>query len=326
MINYSSPNFELNTANKTKIIETLSSGWVSIGKNTLLLEEKVAQRYNVKHVIACANATTGLIIALKAAELINMKLLVPAFTWPSTIYAMLCNGNKPIYTDIKKDNWTINSSDQRETLPVDTFGASAGIFKATVYDAAHGWDIPNLGHRGLAEVISLSFTKVVTATEGGLILTNDDGIAETCKELRRLSGRIEEINAIIALNSIKYWDEEGKEYRQLLVNEYKEKFDFEFTTQKENYNNSVFSILLPTQAMRNKILKELSLHQIETKVYYEPVITGLPNTDDIYGRSISLPLGKHIDLEAINKITEIANNAVKGCPGKDYINKYLGRY
>jgi dTDP-4-amino-4,6-dideoxygalactose transaminase len=325
MIQYSHPNFTVDESLKNWLGDILDGGWVSIGTYTNQLEETVADRFKVKHVIACANATTGLIIALKAAGITNLKIEVPAFTWPSTIYALVCNGNTPIYTDIKKDTWTIDTTTQRYVLPVDTFGASAGKYANAVYDAAHAWDVPDLGHRGIAEVLSLSFTKVVTATEGGLILTNDDEVAETCRELRRLSGRLEEVNAFIALRSIDYWDTEAKEHRQYLVNSYKKAFDFNFSVQEGNINNSVFSIVLPTPAMRDKILKELSLKQIETKIYYEPLIDGLETTDYIYSQSIALPLNRFITDEQIKEIADIANMAVKGCPGKDYLNRYIGR-
>lgn len=307
----------------------IDSGWVSIGKYTKELEAIVAERFKVKHVIAVSCATTGLIIALKAAGIKNQRVAVPSFTWPSTVYALECNGNLPVFCDIKKDSWTIDVSDilgpHKSILPVDTFGADAGEFKDSIYDAAHAWDIPNLGHRGLAEVVSLSFTKVVTAQEGGLILTNNDEVAEICKELRRLSGRMTEINALTALKSIEFWDNEAYEMRKYIVSLYKNALDFEFSLQNTSYNHSVFSILLPTQSLRNKILKELSLQGIETKIYYEPIVDGLRVTEDIYSRSIALPVHPHMTKDDVHKISQISNKAVKMCPGREYLTRYFRR-
>lgn len=334
MIQYSVPNIELTSDDYKIIKQILDDGRVSIGRYNELLEEHFTDITNFKYAIAVNNATTGLIIALKAAGWKGKKIGVPAFTWPSTIYALESNNNIPVFCDITTDGWHLIAPEGIDYLmPVDTFGKPAGLYNhQCIYDSAHSYGVESLGLRNeLAAVISMSFTKPVTATEGGMILTNESTVAEIAKELRRLSGRLPEVNAFVGLRSAEKYKSKFMEHRAGVVQKYKAKLDFDFSTQKteDYYNDSVFSILLPSSIERDAIRKALTDNQIEIKVYYEPLVSGLPNTDNIFSRIISLPIHKDIDKHQ-DMIIELANNAVKTAyvPGKRYLREsgYLKKY
>lgn len=321
------PNIETSEALMKEIETILSSGWVSIGLNTLALEYHFKEKFGVNHAIACASATTGLIIAIKAAGWKNQKVALPAFTWPSTLYALECNGNEPEFMDIDKDTWLAeySLSGANHRVIVDTFGTQADYpyfdKKDSIYDAAHGYGLPNLGKRGIAEVVSLSFTKVVTATEGGMILTDDDELAETAYELRRLSGRMEEINALIAMESIKHYDISNA---IRVINKYKKHLTVPYKPQVYLgcTNLSIFSILFNDTVTRDAVRLALAKAGVETKVYYDPLISGLPNTDYVSQRILSLPIHSGV-IPVQDEIIEIINTAARSArtPGKEYLTK-----
>lgn len=325
------PNINCDAELLKKIEEILNSGWVSNGTNTLALEYHFKEKFGVSHAISCASATTGLIIAIKAAGWKNCKVALPAFTWPSTLYALECNGNEPVFIDIEKDTWLIKNKQSmgaKHIIAVDTFGnqCHGNIYygkENVIYDAAHGYGLPNLGKRGLAEVVSFSFTKVITATEGGMILTDDDELAETAYELRRLSGRMEEINALIAMESIKH-HEENQELVHEVINKYRKHINVSIKPQviPTVHNCSVLSILFEDSNIRDAVRLALAKHRVETKVYYDPLKEGLPNTDYVYQRILSLPIHKGV-VEHQDEIIEIINTAARNArtPGKEYLTK-----
>lgn len=334
-IKFGHPNIECNPELLKKIQDVLNSGWVSIGKHMEALENHFRERFGVKHAIACASATTGLIIAIKAAGWKNQRVALPAFTWPSTLYALECNGNTPRFLDIERDTWLVHPSKEHYRLEelspiimVDIFGNQYDIKwsipkENIIIDAAHSYGLPNLGKRGLAEVVSLSFTKVVTATEGGMILTDDDKLAETAIELRRLSGRMEEINALIAMDSINRQVANGNT-RVEVIDEYRKHIKVSIKPQviPTVHNCSVFSILFEEPCVRNAVMTALDRNGVETKVYYDPLVSGLPNTDYVYQRILSLPI--HKDVAPVqDEIIEIINTAAKSAktPGKAYLTK-----
>ncbi len=255
---------------------------------------------------------------------------MPAFTWPSTLYAVKCNGNKAYFHDIDRDTWqmdNINNGDVsvcNRILSVDVFGSESTPwidfpFEDRIIDAAHGYGLPNLGKRGIAEVVSLSFTKVVTGMEGGMILTDSDELAEIATELRRLSGRMGEINARVAMQSIGDY-ELNRSLKLEVIDNYRRGININYTEQEVTHasNNSVYSILFAETSTRNAVMKALARNGVETKVYYDPLISGLPNTDYVYNHILSLPI--HADvLDDQMEIIDIINKSAETTPGKKYL-------
>lgn len=338
IINYNRFSINVQDVDYDYLKNILFTGFVSIDKKVEELEGIFRNKFGVKYAIACTNATQGLIISLKSSGWRNKRIAVPAFTWPSTIYAIESNnGNIPVFCDINPKTWAINLSYLKETdydavLAVDIFGSSTKVDtnKPLIYDAAHGYNLDNLGHRGLVEVISLSFTKTLTAMEGGMILTNDENIYEVAKELRRLSSRMPEFNAMIALQSLKNYDKNFAR-RLELKNKYIKQLKFKYTLQEvsSDCNCSVFCILLENSFIRDRITNELKNNNIGYKTYYEPIVHGLPVTDDIYSRIIALPLYPTLTDDEHNYICDIMNKSIeKFSPGIGYLlnSGYLDKY
>lgn len=335
-MNYSFPNIDLDTQESFTINSIIKSGWVSNGRHVEEMEHFLEERFGVKHAILCNNATSALTIALKSAGWKNKKIGVPSFTWPSTVYSIesSCRNNEISFYDIDLKTWLITPDENCDALVVvDTFGNNAfkKYDKPVIYDAAHGFDLKNVGNRGLAEVISFSFTKIVTAMEGGVILTNNDTLAEVATELRRLSSRMGEINAVVLKNSIERYDKFYKDLRLKLIDNYRKGFDFTFTEQDIpiDTNYSVYSILFENSLIRNIVSSSLYQNGIEHKIYYEPLILGLPNTDSIFSRILALPIHEHMINDQEN-IINIINKTVNigSVPGKSYFynSGYLKKY
>lgn len=338
MIQYHKPNIKVDENDLKNIGNILNSGWVSIGKYVEEVEDYFRKTYSVKHAIACSCATQGLIIAIKSAGWRNKRVAVQSFTWPSTIFAIEANiGNKPVFCDIHRDTLNIDlgtvSKDSYDTvIAVDVFGNEAEVNtdKPIIYDAAHGYGLKNLGHRGLAEVVSFSFTKVVTAMEGGMILTQNDEFAEIAYELRRLSARMLEINAYILLKAIKEY-KANYASKNRIAEAYKLLLKLDYTEQKSPSasNYSVFPIILRESAVRNAIIKEFNEKKIEYKVYYQPMVEGLPVTDWIFDHILCLPIYPTLTDVEIAEICDVANSAAKHIHvGHNYLrnSKYIESY
>lgn len=332
MIPYNKPSFSLNNTDHKNIQDIIDSGWVSIGRYVNEVEEYFKKKHNVKHAIACSCATSGLIIAIKSAGWRDKKIAVPAFTWPSTVYAIDSNRNTPVFKDINPNTWSMEyaqSNDHDCVISVDVFGSESYIEsdKPVIYDAAHGFSLPRLGRRGIAEVVSFSFTKRVTGMEGGMILTNDNNLAECARELGRLSSRMGEINAYIILKSINDWGKHTDQIR-VIINTYQKELNFPFIEQQKKVSNlSVYAILVEPH-LKNSITNAFIENGIEFKSYYEPLVHGLKHTDELYSRIIALPAYPSLTSYDQKKICEVMNAAAKeNSPGVKYIrSNYLRKY
>ncbi|MFZ4771946.1 MAG: aminotransferase class I/II-fold pyridoxal phosphate-dependent enzyme, partial [Ferruginibacter sp.] len=80
------------------------------GPQIKVFEENLAQYLNVKHVIACANGTDALQIAMMA---LNLKpgdeIIIPVFTYVATAEVIALLGLTPVMIDVEPDIFCIDT-------------------------------------------------------------------------------------------------------------------------------------------------------------------------------------------------------------------------
>jgi dTDP-4-amino-4,6-dideoxygalactose transaminase len=214
----------------------MGSGVLTNGPFVRKLEGAAADKLGVRHCVAVASCTAGLMLVLRAADL-SGDVIVPSFTFAATAHAVVWNGLRPVFADVDEGTFTLSQSAVERILGVRTsailathlYGTPCDIEGLTelaqghgirlFFDAAHAFGSLHggdpVGRFGDAEVFSLSPTKVLTACEGGIISTNDDQIAERCRIGRDyanpgdynclfvgLNARMSEIHAAVALASL----------------------------------------------------------------------------------------------------------------------------
>ena len=298
-IRFSYPHIFWTDHAREAIKDAIDSGWISISQNVERLEKTCAEIFEVEFVIACSSATQGLAISARAAGWRDMKVGLPAFTWPSTLYALEANNCQPVYADIDPRTWLMDPATLAEPvdayMPVDVFGnqwlAAADDRTPVIVDAAHGFGLPQLGRRGLFEVVSLSHTKIPTAGEGGLILTRDRGLAEEATELRRLAARMNEFCAIVGLESISQYGEMVARRAEIM-----DQYDGELKIAHKRQeiltasSNSVYALRIEDASLRQRLGRKLAENRVEYKIYYDPLCQGLPETDRLYEQVFCLPV------------------------------------
>lgn len=334
-IQFSKPGIKLSSEDMKNIQRSINSGWFCNGEYVQELEKHFRDKFNVKYAVSCASCTSGLIIAIKALNIKNGVILLPAFTWPSTEYAVSCNNNIPLWCDVDMESWDANPNlcDNGDLacqhdksyaftkwwdcqISVDIFGNESymrtlrhGHPVPTIYDAAHGYGLENLGNRGDIEVVSLSFTKPITSMQGGMILFNNEKMYEEIRELVNLSAKLTEVNAYVALKSIEQLSN-IEDIRNNIRDIYRNHIECKYTEQlvRRNSVHSTFSILLESNKKRNSVAKAFKENNIEVKIYYDPLYRGLQNTEDIYSRIISLPVYEEM-MSEIPRICKLINEA-----------------
>ena len=117
------PDIRLKRKNLRQFKKIIKSGWVCSGNYVSALEERFASMTGVKFALACSSATQGLIIALRAVGVKDKRVALPAFTWPSTLYAIECAGGIPVMCDIDRKTWQMVLPEKVDfAVPVDIFG------------------------------------------------------------------------------------------------------------------------------------------------------------------------------------------------------------
>jgi dTDP-4-amino-4,6-dideoxygalactose transaminase len=166
------------------------------------LERRSADYLGVAHCVAVSSCTSGLMLVIRAASL-RGSVVVPSFTFAATAHAVAWNGLAPIFADIDPLTLTLDPQCADRQIGVRTsailathlYGTPCDVDALTevaqrngirlFFDAAHAFGSRrggvSVGGFGDAEVFSLSPTKLLVASEGGIIATNDDALAERCR-------------------------------------------------------------------------------------------------------------------------------------------------
>ncbi len=187
------------------LTEVVQSGvWGIDGTRVPAFEKAFAAYQGAKHGILVNSGTTALEIALKAAGIgPGDEVLVPAYTFVATASAVLTAGATVRFVDIDPETYTLDPNDlereltprTRAVMPVDFSGRPtdydallqfARIHDLVVIeDSAQAWGSEwrgrKVGTQGLAGIFSFQSSKNITSGEGGIILTNDEHLAELAR-------------------------------------------------------------------------------------------------------------------------------------------------
>ncbi|AQR97001.1 DegT/DnrJ/EryC1/StrS family aminotransferase [Clostridium saccharoperbutylacetonicum] len=195
---------------KKYLCECIDTGWISSeGPFVKQFEEKMARLVNRKYGISVSNGTAALEIAVAALDIEDGdEVIMPAFTIISCATAVVKRGGIPVLVDSDQFTWNMNIEEIEEKitektkaimivhiygLPIDVDPVLELAKKhnlKVIEDAAemHGQTYKGkpCGSFGDISVFSFYPNKHITTGEGGMILTNDEKLAERCQSLRNL--------------------------------------------------------------------------------------------------------------------------------------------
>jgi dTDP-4-amino-4,6-dideoxygalactose transaminase len=185
----------------------LRSGFLVQGERVREFERRVAATLGVRHAVAVSSGTAALHVALLATGIgPGDVVIVPDFTVPAPAHAVRRSGAQPVLVDIDAATYNIDPAAARAAvgprtkalLPVHLFGQPADMDPLlalarergllVIEDAACALGAEYRGRRcgtmGLAGCFSFHPRKVITTGEGGMIVTDDDGVAAEARRLR----------------------------------------------------------------------------------------------------------------------------------------------
>ena len=205
------PQFEpwLGEEEKKLLCECIDDNWITGGDKVREFENRIAALCRVKHAVACFNGTMALYMALKAMGVgEGDEVIVPDFTFIASANAVVMAGATPVFVDIDRETLNIKvdalmdaiTPVTKAIMPVHIYGRPADMYNTTAFascnnlkvleDAAQGvgvsYDGMPVGGIGDAGILSFYADKTMTTGEGGMVLTNNDDIAEKCIRLSHL--------------------------------------------------------------------------------------------------------------------------------------------
>ncbi|WP_446028145.1 UDP-4-amino-4-deoxy-L-arabinose aminotransferase [Lelliottia amnigena] len=188
------------------VSEVLQSGWITTGPKNQALEQAFCTLTGNQHAIAVSSATAGMHVALMALGIqAGDEVITPSLTWVSTLNMIVLLGAEPVMIDVDRDTLMVTphaveaaiTPRTKAIIPVHYAGAPVDIdaIRAVadrhgipvIEDAAHAagtyYKGNHVGHRGTA-IFSFHAIKNMTCAEGGLIVTDDEQLANRMRSLK----------------------------------------------------------------------------------------------------------------------------------------------
>ncbi|MBI4317897.1 MAG: DegT/DnrJ/EryC1/StrS family aminotransferase [Chloroflexi bacterium] len=195
-----------------RIDEALATGQLTLGKHGREFEEHFARYIGTKHAVAVNSGTSSLEIPLRILGVQGKTVLVPTNTFFATPASVLHAGGEVRFVDADPATFSLDVESLRRSVGPDTVGVMVvhigGIVTPRMAeiqqicqenglwlfeDAAHAHGSDYNGQRagtfGVAASFSFYPTKVMTSGEGGMIVTDDERIADEAR-LYRDQGKI----------------------------------------------------------------------------------------------------------------------------------------
>ncbi len=324
------------------------------------LEARLQQFFGVRNVVCVTNATIGLIMSAAALGL-SGKVLLPAWTFIASAQSLVWAGLEPVFCDIDPRTQQLSLTHVEQRLKAGDINAVLGVhlwggacnpveleelskhYDVTLYfDSAHafGCEVGQLpvGTFGRLEVFSFHATKVLSATEGGCICTNDDNLADTLRTMRSYhvprrmvvaktaNGRLSEAQAAVALMSLDDFPENRANnealhflYTSLLRAVPGLTVLQPYGVSRSNYQNLVCQVDAEQFGItRDDLLAVLKAEKIHARRYFYPAAHrslpfintvaipegSLRHTEQAVRDTLQLPLGAMVSPADVTRICE----------------------
>ncbi len=297
MIPFAKVEIPLTVSNKCFTI--LDSGNLTNGKYVEKFEKQIAKISETDYAICTNSGTTALLLAVK--HILKGKVGMQDYTWISGKETVLRNEHKPIWLDVDLKSWLVEKPQIKKAdsyLLTDTFGNKVDVTtkKPTLIDCAHSFGLP-FNSKYKAGIYSFAPAKTFTAGEGGAIVTNDKKLYTTLKEEVKWAGRMQEVNAVIGLDSIIKYKSILRQKKKIF-DYYKDKLNRDLTFQK--IKKSTYNVVGCQYYNDGTLIPNLK-NKVELKKRYL-IDTKLQNTNRLYHDNICLPSYPTVDYKKVARL------------------------
>jgi perosamine synthetase len=341
------------------VCDVLRGPNLSLGPKLGEFERAMAEYIGTKRTVAVNSGTSGLFLCMSAMGIgPGDEVITTPFTFIASTNCIMMVGARPVFVDIDPDNLNIDpvgieakiTDKTKAILPVDVFGSPAGFEEVCQIARKHNLPVledscealgselngKKVGTFGIMSVFAFYPNKQMTTGEGGMIMTDDDELADMCMSLRNqgrgkgggwlgherlgYNFRLSDINCALGIAQLSRM-EEIKAKRKKVARTYQEILASDdrliVPSEPEGCDISWFVFVVRlgenfTQKQRDRILKAMKDRGIQVSNYFPPVhlqpfmvekfgykAGDFPITESVSQRTIALPFYNNLTKDEI---------------------------
>jgi perosamine synthetase len=340
----------------------LCSPDLSFGPKVTEFEQAFARYIGTKRAVAVNSGTSGLFLCILALDIgQGDEVITTPFTFISSATSIMMAGAKPVFVDIDPVSLNIDpakiesriTDKTKAILPVEVFGNPAGFDKICEIAQRHNLKViedsceafgsalsgKKAGTFGTMSVFGFYPNKQITTGEGGMILTNNDELADLCVSLRNqgrdkdnnwlchkrlgYNFRLSDINCALGIAQLSRIEQikakrrqVAKWYQEMLADD--DRIIVPIEPRGCDINWFVFVIRLADEfsaRQRDRILEEMKNNGIQVGNYFPPVHLqplmverfgykrgDFPTTESVSNRTIALPFYNDLTKDQITTV------------------------
>jgi len=347
------------------VCEVLRTPQLALGPKMRQFEQEFTTYIGRKRAVAVNSGTSGLFLCMKALGMgEGDEVITTPFTFIATVNVIMMVGAKPVLADINPEtlNIDVNKIEDKITektkaiLPIEAFGNPADMDKIEALAEKHNLTLVEDSCEGLGSVLNgrkvgtfgrmsvFAFypNKQITTGEGGMILTDDDELADMCVSLRNqgrskdggwlghqrlgYNFRLSDINSALGIVQLSRIDE-IKAKRKQVADWYNDNLGDDerviLPTEPPGCDMSWFVFVVrlagnPSLEKRNAVLKELSEQGIQASNYFPPAHLqpfiaekfgfsegDFPVTESVSKSTIALPFYNNLNEKQVITVSEM---------------------
>jgi dTDP-4-amino-4,6-dideoxygalactose transaminase len=286
--------------------DVFTSGHFINGPNVRALEEEIAQYLHAKYAVALNSGTDALHLALRALDIgPGDEVITTPFTFVATTEAIGIVGATPVFIDIDPRTYNLDlarleaaiTPRTRAILPVHLYGCPAPIEEIVAMAQRHKLAVVEDCAQSIGATVGERFTGTFGAFgcfsffpsknlgaygDGGMLVTNDQALAERARSLRGHGGRVkyhheelgvnsrlDELQAAILRVKLPYL-EQWIEKRRAAAGRYTAAFaasDLQVPVEPEDARHVYHQYTLRVTE-RDRVKDELKAAGVESMIYY----------------------------------------------------------
>lgn len=343
------------------VLDCLDSTWISAsGPYIGRFEAGFARFCGTRHAVACVNGTAAVHLALLALGLgAGDEVVVPALTFVASANPVRYCGARPVFVDSEPRSWNADPSlieaaitpRTRGIVAVHLYGHPADMDAIAAIAARHGlWVIEDaaeahgavcrgrtVGSIGTIAAFSFYGNKILTAGEGGMVVTDDEELAARARQLRGqgqdpqrrywfpvlgYNYRMTNVAAAIGLAQLECAEWHLARRREI-AGWYREELEgvpgLELSPQEPWASSAywIFCVVLDEErfGQRDAVMRALEADGIETRPFFPPLHTlpiyaadhdqrSLPVAEDLSRRGVNLPSSAQITREDVAYVAQ----------------------
>jgi perosamine synthetase len=352
------------------VTAVLRSPNLSLGPKLAEFEDAFARYVGRKRAVAVNSGTSGLFLCMQALGVGHGdEVITTPFTFVATATSIMMAGARPVFVDIDPAGLNIDPAKiesaitpkTKAILPVEVFGNPAGFDRICEIARKHNLPViedscealgsslngAKAGTFGAMSVFGFYPNKQITTGEGGMILTDDEALADACVSLRNqgrakdsrwlgherlgYNYRLSDINCALGIVQLSRIDEikakrrqAAQWYRDMLADERR----LIVPAEPEDCDLSWFVFVVRLTGdfsleQRDRILEHMRSRDIQVGNYFAPVHLmpfiaercgykpgDFPVAEAVSQRTIALPFHNHLTLDQVTTVCRILRHVL----------------